>query len=450
VWQKTKAGAGLSVINPASGPGTTADGNYVQTVNQLKAAQVLLMGYVSTSYGVRSEADVIADINRYGTLYGLTNIFLDEGSSSCDQLAYYQRIVSYIKSVTPTAVVALNWGVDGSECYLNSTNTPDILLNFENSYDEYLKWLGPPAWASKYPASRFWQLVHSAPPSPEAFYKAITLSKSRRAGWVYVTDDVMPNPWDALPAGPGLWELQVRLAKQPQQIGVPSYFSTCSTSSPNCIWVKVKGNAGMVILDVNNGPSTAANARLQQVANFLRSNSGTLMLGYVFSREGSRPAAQVRADIDRWFKWYPVAGIFIDDASSRCSKVGYYSQLVKYVKSKNSNALVAMYWGNNLPECYFASPDAPDIAVNFESSFNTYLNWKPDPWTSKYPAHRFWHWIHTAVGSAKLATALTLSATRRAGWVFVTSDKPADPWDTLPPYFNTQVAAVANNSFVTC
>eukprot|EP00775_Hariotina_reticulata_P013040 gene13039-13167_t len=86
VWQKTKAGAGLSVINPASGPGTAVDANYLQTVNQLKVAKVLLLGYVYTKYGARSEADVKADIDRWRTLYGLTNIFLDEGSSSCDQL----------------------------------------------------------------------------------------------------------------------------------------------------------------------------------------------------------------------------------------------------------------------------------------------------------------------------------------------------------------------------
>lgn len=27
------------------------------------------------------------------------------------------------------------------------------------------------------------------------------------AGWVYLTDDTLPNPWDALPA---FWEAQVR------------------------------------------------------------------------------------------------------------------------------------------------------------------------------------------------------------------------------------------------
>jgi hypothetical protein len=44
---------------------------------------------------------------------------------------------------------------------------------------------------------RFWQLVHTTPSTPEAFWRAITLSKSRRAGFVYVTNDAGANPWCA-------------------------------------------------------------------------------------------------------------------------------------------------------------------------------------------------------------------------------------------------------------
>jgi hypothetical protein len=31
---------------------------------------------------------------------------------------------------------------------------------------------------------------------------AVSLSKQRNAGWVYVTPDTMPNPWDTLPEEP--------------------------------------------------------------------------------------------------------------------------------------------------------------------------------------------------------------------------------------------------------
>jgi hypothetical protein len=97
--------------------------------------------------------------------------------------------------------LALNWGTDSvaAECFFTVTsNAPDIAVNFEDNYVNYTKWSGPAAWVSKYPASRFWQLVYDVPATPEAFYMALTLSKSRRAGWVYVTDDnTIPdgNPW---------------------------------------------------------------------------------------------------------------------------------------------------------------------------------------------------------------------------------------------------------------
>jgi hypothetical protein len=43
--------------------------------------------------------------------------------------------------------------------------------------------------------------------------RAITLSKQRNAGWVYVTNDVLPNPWDTLPADP-YWTKELDRIKQ--------------------------------------------------------------------------------------------------------------------------------------------------------------------------------------------------------------------------------------------
>lgn len=40
---------------------------------------------------------------------------------------------------------------DGSECYLNSTTTPDLVGVFEDTAANYAKWT-PPAWHAKYPA----------------------------------------------------------------------------------------------------------------------------------------------------------------------------------------------------------------------------------------------------------------------------------------------------------
>jgi hypothetical protein len=54
-------------------------------------------------------------------------------------------------------------------------------------------------WEYKYPADKFWHLIHNTSSSNLA--KAISRAKSRNAGWIYVTPDKMPNPWDTLPTG---------------------------------------------------------------------------------------------------------------------------------------------------------------------------------------------------------------------------------------------------------
>lgn len=43
---------------------------------------------------------------------------------------------------------------DGPECYFTSSYPVDILLNYENTYANYLQWTGPSAWVKKYNASR--------------------------------------------------------------------------------------------------------------------------------------------------------------------------------------------------------------------------------------------------------------------------------------------------------
>src|SRR5882672_2003220 len=67
-WQRVIAAAptvGMVIINPASGPGTSTDPQYTQVIAQARAAGIIVLGYVSTSYGQRPEADVVSDVNGY-------------------------------------------------------------------------------------------------------------------------------------------------------------------------------------------------------------------------------------------------------------------------------------------------------------------------------------------------------------------------------------------------
>ncbi len=99
------------------------------------------------------------------------------------------------------SLTAINLGIQTNQCYLQA-QAADVFVNFEGSYATYVNAYGSnPAWVDSAPASRFWHLVYATPDSA-AMRHAICLSKQRNAGYVYVTNDVLPNPWDTLPAGP--------------------------------------------------------------------------------------------------------------------------------------------------------------------------------------------------------------------------------------------------------
>lgn len=91
------------VINPASGPGSPnsqPDANYQACIPKLKATankNVKVIGYVSTSYGNRAEADVNGDVATYkgwGTAYRPNGVFYDEAPTASGLVSLYSRYAS--------------------------------------------------------------------------------------------------------------------------------------------------------------------------------------------------------------------------------------------------------------------------------------------------------------------------------------------------------------------
>jgi hypothetical protein len=191
---------GLAVINPNSGPGASQNSDYVTQVASSQAAGLTVIGYVNTLSGARDFIDVRSDIDAYYNFYQtLDGIFLDEVSTNCSDVAYYQDLYEYIKTQGGKGVTVINPGTQTSECYICVS---DIIVNFEDNYnDEYLIYYTQPSWVTKYPRSHFWHLVYNTP-SIANMRDALSLSKNRHAGWVYVTPAAGLNPWDTLPPGP--------------------------------------------------------------------------------------------------------------------------------------------------------------------------------------------------------------------------------------------------------
>jgi len=188
-----------AIGNPASGPGATVDPSYVAAFHSFRASGGSLLGYVRTAYGARPIADVKQDVDAWIAWYGVDGIFFDEmnnvvGASE----AYYHELFAYVKSRVARPLVVGNPGVSTPPSYLtwNGKAVVSTLRIHENS-SNFLAWRAD-VWTQSQPRSSFYVLPYAV--GAGAWQAAVDHAYSERCGWIYVTNDVLPNPWDTLPS----------------------------------------------------------------------------------------------------------------------------------------------------------------------------------------------------------------------------------------------------------
>lgn len=182
----------LTMINPGSGPGTTMSTSYQVQVKASQAAGVPVYGYIhskgTAGYGTRPLSEIKFDVDMHINWYALDGIFVDTVSNKPEHVPYYREICDYVRS--KGRKVVLNTGTQTVE---EHAQMADYVMVSEGSVATYRARVARP-WEASY--SNLWHVVHSC---PEADMPAVVaLAKSRGAGLLYVTDDLMPNPYDTL------------------------------------------------------------------------------------------------------------------------------------------------------------------------------------------------------------------------------------------------------------
>jgi Spherulation-specific family 4 len=185
------------ILNPSTGmgAGTAPNPAYQAVVKQAQAAGTTVLGYSSTASGLRPIAQVEADVRNYSAWYGVRGIFLDVVNGIPGELHYYEQLASYIHRVIPGGSIWLNPGIYPDQRYMSVGN---VVVVFEGTYLQYLS-DQVPSWAHDFPATKFADTVYDAPSSSQAD-SAISLSRSRNAGYVYVTNLSGSDPYNALPS----------------------------------------------------------------------------------------------------------------------------------------------------------------------------------------------------------------------------------------------------------
>jgi hypothetical protein len=183
----------LIVVNPESGPGANEHPEYRGAVRTAQRGGARVLGYVPTNYGSRPVADVMTDVDRYMSWYGVNGIFLDEASHVPALLPYYATLSRHIRG-SGRRLVVLNPGVVPAPGYFHLA---DVVVTFEGPYDRYAAAVERmQEWVGAQPPSHVAHLVYDA--SREQALSAVRNLDG--AGYLYVTSGSLPDPWRALPA----------------------------------------------------------------------------------------------------------------------------------------------------------------------------------------------------------------------------------------------------------
>ena len=116
------------IANIASGPGTSANPDYVAAIANAKAAGWSIMGYVDTDYAGVALATVEANIDYWHSLYGVVDIFFDRADSTSANIGYYTGLTDYVH--TRAGISMLNMGDAPAPGYL-SPSVCDGICVFE-------------------------------------------------------------------------------------------------------------------------------------------------------------------------------------------------------------------------------------------------------------------------------------------------------------------------------
>jgi hypothetical protein len=214
------------------------------------------------------------------------------------------------------------------------------------------------------------------------------------------------------------------------------------------VWSQAVAGAplvGIIILNPSDGPGASPDANYaQQVAN--AQANGIRVLGYVYTQwaNGNVSVQEAEGWIDRYYSWYHVDGIMLDEANDTCATapLHFYGTLYSYIKAEPGPAMVLLNPGTATDECYAA---ISDVLLTFENDYSMYVaGYEVSDWTARLPPSHFFHIVFDVPTVDDMRNVVATAVERGAGWVYVTNlnDSNGNPYSSLPYYFNQELAYV--------
>lgn len=179
----------LVIINPLNGSGHVKNNNYADGIHKMQSHDISVLGYVYTNYGTRNSTDIKNEITNYKNWYNVNGIFFDQMSNVPGNEVYYADLTNFVKSLGLTFTVG-NAGVDTKPSYIK---TVDNIVIYENNMLPSISSLA--GWHKNYDKNNFSIIAFGI----DGLDKSFVSDASNSTGYMYVTNGVLPNPFNSIP-----------------------------------------------------------------------------------------------------------------------------------------------------------------------------------------------------------------------------------------------------------
>jgi hypothetical protein len=230
-------------------------------------------------------------------------------------------------------------------------------------------------------------------------------------------------------------------AQPPLRILVPAYFYPSRTGLDAWKELLAATDETPIVAIVNpaSGPGRRIDPNYEEVFRLAKS-SKAILIGYVTLSYAKRPAAEVKAEVDTWVKFYPgIQGIFFDEQPSGAEHAAFAGDCFAHAAAKIDKALIVSNPGTRCAREYAELPQKP-VIVLYErgTGFDKY---EPPDWTKEFAADRFSVLLYGVKTKDEMQQAFEDAAAKRIGYFYVTDAEGRNPWNRLPGYWKEEVQA---------
>lgn len=218
------------------------------------------------------------------------------------------------------------------------------------------------------------------------------------------------------------------------KLGLVSYFRSTT------LWDKVAAvKPALAMINPGSGPGPGADSLYAATVVPKCKAAGVPVFGYVHSKGptgyGTRPLADVKADILNHIAWYKVDGIFVDTTSNDPAFLAYYTDICTFVHGKGLKVVL-----NCGTKTYEGLAKICDYLCVVETDAMSYETLARPAWEAGYS--NLWHMVHSCAAT-DMPRIVALAKQRKAGLITVTNDVMPNPYDTLPTYIDALVTELA-------